>query len=66
MWFGIHHWGNGYASEKMKLFPKKTSAWGVFPQQNHTLCSPTRVENHEAVGHSVAYANMDQKSGFGS
>ena len=23
MWFGIHHWGNGYASEKMELFPKK-------------------------------------------
>ena len=57
MWFGIHHWGNGYASEKNEVISEKTSAWGVFPQQNHTLCSPTRVENHESVGHSVAYAN---------
>ena len=59
-------WKNGVISEK-------TSAWWVFPQQNHTPCSPTRVEINESVGHSVAYANSiwiknldsDRKSEFG-
>ena len=59
-WFGIHRWGNGYASEKLKLFPKKQVLEEYFRNKTTLYFHPreSKIINwFKPVG--LAYANLN-------